>query len=119
MVNETIQYYIEKGGKQIFFLLFDTTKAFNKVAYKVFFDILLEKKLCPKNVNLLYYMYSNQLCHVKWRDETSASFSNSNDVKQVVVISPLLFSLCIDELFFTLKTVWPWLPRWINMCWTV
>ena len=26
------------------------------------------------NFNLLYYMYSNQLCHVKWGDETSANF---------------------------------------------
>ena len=48
-------------------------------------------------------MYSNQLCHVKWGDETSASFSISNGVKQGGVISPLLFSLYIDELFLLLK----------------
>ena len=38
-------------------------------------------------------MYSNQLCHVKWGDETSASFSMSNGVKQGGVMSSLLFSL--------------------------
>ena len=48
-------------------------------------------------------MYSNQLCHVKWEDETSASFSISNGVKQGGVISPLPFSLYIDELFLLLK----------------
>ena len=48
-------------------------------------------------------MYSNQLCHVKWGDETSASFSISNGVKQGGVISPLLFSLHIDELFLLLS----------------
>ena len=48
-------------------------------------------------------MYSNQLCHVKWGDETSASFSISNGVKQGGVISPLLFGLYINELFLLLK----------------
>ena len=47
MVNETIQYYIEKGGKRIYLLLIDATKAFDKVSYKVLFDILLKKKCMP------------------------------------------------------------------------
>ena len=43
MVNETIQYYIENGGKRIYLLLHDATKAFDKVAYNVLFGVLLEK----------------------------------------------------------------------------
>ena len=65
MVDETTQYYIEKGGKRIYVLLLDNTKAFDKVSYKVLFDTLLGKNVCPRIVNLLYYMYSNQLCHVR------------------------------------------------------
>ena len=56
MVNETIQYYIEKGGKRIYLLLLDATKAFDKFFYKVLFDILLKKNVCPRIVNLLYYV---------------------------------------------------------------
>ena len=59
-------------------------------------------------------MYSNELCHVKWGGETSACFSITNGVKQSNVISQLLFSLYIDELFFTLITVWSRLQR----CWS-
>ena len=103
MVNEAIQYYIEKAGKRIYLLLFDAIKAFDNVSYKVLFDILMEKKVCLRIVNLLHYMYSNQLCHVNWGDERSASFSISNGVKQGGVISTLLFSLYIDELFSLLK----------------
>ena len=43
MVNETIQYYIEKSSKRIYLLLLDATKAFDKVSYKVLFYILLKK----------------------------------------------------------------------------
>ena len=80
------------------------TKEFDKVYFKVLFDVLFGKNVCPRIVNLLYYMYTNQLCHVKWEDEKPACFSNSNGVKQGRIISPLLFSLYIDELFILKKS---------------
>ena len=48
-------------------------------------------------------MYTKQLCHVQWGGEKSASFPISNGVKQGGVISPLLFSLYVDQLFLLLK----------------
>ena len=74
------------------YLLLDATKAFDKVAFKILFDLLLDKNVCTKIVQLLYYMYTNQLSHVKWGGENLASFPILNGVKQGGVISPLLFS---------------------------
>ena len=66
------------------------------IVFRILFDYCTAgKKVCPRIVNLLYYMHSNQLCHVKWGDETSASFSISNGVKQDGVISSLLFSFSL------------------------
>ena len=44
-------------------------------------------------------MYTNQSCYVKWGNEHSDSFNLSNGVKQGGVVSPLLFSCYIDNLF--------------------
>ena len=93
MVNGTIQYYSEKGGKRIYLLLLDATKAFDKVSYKVLFDILLRKKVCLRIVNLLYYMYRNQLCHVKWGDKTSAVSPYQMALNKVALFH-LYYSVC-------------------------
>ena len=57
MVKETIQYYTEKGGRAVYLLLLDASKAFDKVSYEKLFELLLARNVCPKIVKLLYYMY--------------------------------------------------------------
>ena len=66
MVNETVQYYTKNGAKPVYFLLLDASKAFDKVAFNVSFNELRDRSLCPKITKLLYYMYTNQECSVRW-----------------------------------------------------
>ena len=103
MVNKTVQYYTENGGKPVYVLLLDASKAFDKVAVHVLFNKLRDRSMCPRITKLLHHMYTNQSCYVKWGNEHSDSFNVSNDVKQGGVISPLLFSCYIDKLFSQLE----------------
>ena len=62
MVNETIQYYTENGGKRVYVLLLDATKAFDKVSFKILFDLLLDKKCMPQDFS--YYILCIQTNYV-------------------------------------------------------
>ena len=53
--------------------------------------MLLDKKMCPRTVKLLCYMYTNQSCYVTRSYIRSGRFNISNGVKQSGVISPITF----------------------------
>ena len=103
MVIETAQYYIENGARPVYVLLLDASKAFDKVAFNVLISELQDRAVCPRIIKLLYFMYTNQSYSVTWDNKQSDYFKISNGVKQGGVISPLLFSCYIDNLFTQLK----------------
>ena len=99
MLIETIQYYDENGRQPFYVLFLDASKVFDRVCYSELFNILLDKKVCPRIAQLLCYMYLNQACCVKWNSKNSTDFTVSNGVKQ----SAVLFTAYMDKLFKQLK----------------
>ena len=102
MVLETIEYYKSKGSN-VHALLLDASKAFDRVNYIKLFNKLLERGMCPLTVRLLLNMYTNQKLQVKWNNDLSSKFEVTNGVRQGGILSPLLFTVYIDELLEKLK----------------
>ena len=90
MVRETISYFVHKNSN-VYGLVLDATKAFDRVNYCKLFKILLKRNVNPLICRLLLFMYINQNLRVRWGNNYSDSFTVSNGVKQGGVISPIFF----------------------------
>ena len=97
MVQETASYYVN-GGSNVYGLLLDASKAFDRVNYCKLFRTLMNRGVCPLYSRLLLNMYTNQKLRVRWNAEFSDSFAATNGVKQGGVISPVLFCVYMDGL---------------------
>ncbi len=83
-------------------MLRDATKAFGRVNYCKLSRKRFDKDISPLVLRLLLYMYTNQSLQVRWGNHTSAKFNVQNGVKQDGVLSPILFFVDMDGLFFLL-----------------
>ncbi|CAL4102696.1 unnamed protein product [Meganyctiphanes norvegica] len=102
MALETIEYY-KSNNSNVHVLLLDASKAFDRVNYIELFNKLLDRGMCPLTVRLLLNMYTKEKLQVKWNNNISHKFNVINGVYQEDVLSPLLFSVYIEELLEKLK----------------
>ena len=102
MVQETIAYFNHEDS-DVYGLLLDASKAFDRVRYIKLFEIMLiQRGICPMICRLLFNMYVNQKLRIKWNDIYSDFFSVKNGVKQGGVISLCLFCIYIKRKWFEL-----------------
>ena len=100
--NEVISYYNSKGS-DVYVLLLDATKAFDRVNFCKLFTKLLDRDLSPLLLRLLVFMYTNQTLQVRWSSFVGDTFNACNGVKQGGVLSPILFSVYMDDLYNRLQ----------------
>ena len=99
---ETVNYY-NFNKSNVFVLMLDASKAFDRVNYCKLFGELLKRDISPIVLRLLLYMYTSQTLRVKWGHTVSNYFTVRNGVKQGVVLSPLLFAIYTDSLLKRLE----------------
>ena len=101
VVNEVIDYF-NRQETSVYCVMLDASKAFDKVHYIKLFRLLLRKGLCPLVARFLAILYTKQKIMVKWGNNMSNEFTARNGVKQGGVLSPILFSIYLDELLHAL-----------------
>ncbi len=99
---ETANYF-KRNGTNPFVLMLDASKAFDCVKYINRFRILVKRDICPFILQCLLHMYTNQKMNVVWNNTMSDHCTAHNGVSQGSVLSPLLFTVYIDELLCKLK----------------
>ena len=102
MVQETVCYFVSKDTN-VYGLLLDLSKAFDRLNYIKLFKTLISRNVCPLVCRLLLNMYINQKLRTRWNGRFSESFGVSNVVKQGGVISPILFCIYMDGLLNKLE----------------
>ena len=81
----------------------DASKAFDRVDHLLLFNKLLHRNLPPAVVRVLLAWYTDQKAGVRWNGSLSNKFSISNGVRQGGVLSPILFTIYIDDLLLQLE----------------
>ena len=105
VMMETISYY-NANGSNVYALMLDASKAFDRFNYCKLFRVLLKRKVSPDSplvLRLLLYMYTKQKLQVRWGSSMSSQFTACNGVKQGAILSPILFSIYMDGLFEQLE----------------
>ena len=102
MLNEVIKYFNNKNT-DVFVMMLDANKSFDHIHYVSLFKIMLQIGLCPLICSLLAYMKTMQSVRIKWGRYVSRTVTVTNGVKQGGVLSPILFTLYMDEMLYKLK----------------
>ena len=82
----------------------DSSKAFDKINHKKLFKKLQDRDVPDHMLSFLSSWYSQQKIMIKWDGCFSESFAMTNGVRQGSLLSPLLFSLYMDDLSCELNT---------------
>jgi len=96
--------YFNKRDSKLYCALLDASKAFDKVLINGLIYKLIKRNVPLQLIRLLFFWLNNVHCSVVWLCLMSAPFHISCGVRQGGVLSPVLFSVYVDELIVKLRS---------------
>ncbi len=100
--REVLTYY-NNNGSDVYSCLLECSKAFDHIRHDKLLQKLISTGLPSVITRSLMNMYVNSQIQVRWKNAVSERFGASNGVKQGSVLSPILFTLCLDDLIAELE----------------
>ena len=91
------------NGSSVFGCFLDANKAFDHVNHNILFSKLMERGIPPILNCFLLSWYKSQRMQVRWNATLSPAFSVTNGVRQGGVLSPIQFTIYMDNLLSGLK----------------
>ena len=97
ILQETIQH-LREHGKKAFVAFLDVRKAFDTVWHEGLLVKLHRKRIHGRLWHLIRAWYAHSTAAVKWDGLQSSHFPVLQGVRQGAILSPLLYSIFVDEL---------------------
>jgi hypothetical protein len=102
MLRTVIDYY-NKRDSTVNIAFLDMSKAFDKVSFDVLFGKLMKRNVPGPLVRVLVNWYASNMSVVKWGSYLSNPFLMQCGVRQGGVLSPVLFTIYVNDMIERLK----------------
>lgn len=102
-LKSSIEYSLGTGHKKVFACFVDLSSAFDMVGHTALFDKMRKKGISTKFINIVRCIYSGAQAKIRTSKGMTEYFNIERSVLQGETLSPILFTLFLDDLVEVLQ----------------